>query len=81
MNNIRISCCGLNLIITHIIVQTESLARQKVGIRHFPKMGFECCVMKLLFFGTVFLPILAKLSFKWFFLLSKRQNFLRMYII
>lgn len=36
---------------------------------------------KLLIFGAVFLPTLAKLSFRWFFLLSKRQNFLHTYII
>lgn len=81
VNNTRISCCGLSLIIIHIIVQSESPTGQKVGIRHFPKMVFACGFRNLLIFGAVFLPTLPKLSFKFFFLLSKRQNFLHTYII
>lgn len=41
-SNIRISC-RLNLVVTHYIVKLQSPVRQKVGIRHFPKMVFKCC--------------------------------------
>ena len=75
VNNTRRSCCGLSLIIIHIIVQWESRTRQKVGIRHFPKMVFACGFRKLLVFGAVFLPTLTKLSFKWFFSFVQEAEF------
>lgn len=81
VNNTRISCCGLSLVIIHIIVQSESPTRQKVEIDISLKWCLNAVLGKLLIFGAVFLPTLTTLSFRWFFLLSKRQNFLHTYII